>query len=187
MVHGPLPRAGLCLAHLTTLTKLSNGDGKPLLIQAGDSLPPNLQHLAVRDILDVTPLLTLPHLTHLSMCASTTSAAQLQLLGSSSSNGGCGSTGLQCVSLCYGDMEAAAAAAAGWPSLPLDRLELRAAEGTLPAQTLDTLGRLRRLRRLEVYGGGCRGFAAAAVFEATLGQLAGALAQMSKLEVGVGL
>lgn len=182
--------AGLSLAHLTALTKLTNGDGKPLLVQAGDTLPPHLQHLGVRDVLDVTPLLPLSHLTFLSMCSSTTSAAQLQRVGDAligSSSGSCSgsSTGsqLQSVSLCYGDMEAAAAAAGGWPSLPVDRLELRAAEGTLPAQTLDTLGRLPGLRRLEVYGGGCGGFAEGAVFEATQRQLAQAVAQMTSLEV----
>lgn len=149
--HLLLRYTGLHLAHLTALTKLTNGDSKPLLIQAGDSLPPALQVLAVRDVLDVGPLLQLPNLTHLSMCASTTPAEQLALLGGSScgsSGGGGGSSGgvgvdssgskagLRSVSMCYGDMQAAAAAAAGWPLLPLDRLELRAAEGRLPAHTI---------------------------------------------------
>jgi hypothetical protein len=173
------------LGHLTALTKLSNGDGKPLLVQSGDVLPHTLHSLAVRDVLSVTPLLDLPHLSRLSMCASTTHAQQLQQLAASTvgvSSSGSGSK-LQCVALCYSDMEAAAAAAGSWPLLPLDRLELRATEGTLPAHTCQTLGALAGLRVLEVYGGGCGGFSEAAVVQATQGELAGALAAMTCLEV----
>jgi hypothetical protein len=90
---------------------------------------------------------------------------------------------LRCVSLCYGDMAAAAAAASGWSGLPLRVLELRAAEGTLPTATVKGLRQLQQLRRLDVYGGGCGGFSQVAAFEATQGQLAAALSCMTDMEV----
>lgn len=177
----PAACAGLALGHLTALTRLTNGDSKPLLVQAGDALPPHLRVLEVRDVLDTSPLLALADLTQLGMCASTTRAAQLQLL---STDGACTSnSSLQSVSLCYGDMEAAAAAAQGWPCLPLVRLELRAAEGTLPLLSPPVFPLLTRLRRLEIYGGGGGGFAQAAVVEATLVQLAAAIQHMTGLQV----
>lgn len=49
------------------------------------------------------------------------------------------------------------------------------------------LGRLPKLRKLEVYGGGCRGFAEAAVFEASQQQLAGVIRNLTRLEVRVRL
>jgi hypothetical protein len=200
-------RPGLCLSHLTALTKLTS-DGKPLLIQAGDALPPSLRVLHVRDCMSAAPLLSLQELQELSMCASTTPAATLQQLGSSSSSstgggsrpavnsssssgsdaGSSGSTNssssstLQAVHLTYADMEAAAAAADGWPALPLVSLSLRAAEGCLPAATFHTFGQLRQLQHLDVCGGH-GGFAAAAVLGVTQQGLASALRQMRSLQV----
>lgn len=79
------------------------------------------------------------------MSLSTTAAAELQVIAE-------GLPGLQEVLLCYGEMADAAAGAAGWSALPLRSLDFRAVEGCVSASTLEQLGKLQHLIKLDVYG-----------------------------------
>ncbi|KAF6254225.1 hypothetical protein COO60DRAFT_1627961 [Scenedesmus sp. NREL 46B-D3] len=163
----------LKLGHLTKLTELSSSS-KPLVLQQGDELPASLVVLRVRDCRASEPLLSLTRLQVLEMSLSTTPADVLLALAS-------GLPQLQEVSLCYGEMADAAAAAAGWSALPLRSLDFRAVEGCVSAATLQQLATLQDLVRLDVYGGtGCCRYAGK--FEATPQQLAAVLGQMTGLQ-----
>ncbi|WIA17041.1 hypothetical protein OEZ85_013949 [Tetradesmus obliquus] len=163
----------LQLGHLTRLTELSSSS-KPLVLQEGDVLPASLVVLRVRDCWASTPLLPLTKLEVLDMSLSTTPAEVLLAVAA-------GLPQLREVSLCYGEMADAAAAAAGWSALPIRSLDFRAVEGCVSAATLQQLGKLQDLVRLDVYGGtGCCRHAGK--FEATPQQFAAVLGQMTGLQ-----
>eukprot|EP00775_Hariotina_reticulata_P011614 gene11614-11758_t len=165
----------LQLAHLTRVTELTS-EGRPLIVQPGDELPPNLAILKVRDVQAAGPLLSLSQLCLLDMHMSTTPAGDLQEMGSHLPR-------LSDVRLCYTDMTDASVkqAAAGWQALPLKNLEFRGCEGHCEVSVLEQLAKLSMLTSLEVYGGlGCCKFAG--IFDVTAHGLAGVLQQMTALE-----
>lgn len=163
----------LQLGHLTRLTELSSSS-KPLVLQEGDVLPASLVVLRVRDCWATAPLLPLTQLEVLDMSLTTTPAEVLLAVAA-------GLPQLREVSLCYGEMADAAAAAAGWSALPIRSLDFRAVEGCVSAATLQQLGKLQDLVRLDVYGGtGCCRHAGK--FEATPQQFAAVLGQMTGLQ-----
>ncbi|WIA23372.1 hypothetical protein OEZ85_000135 [Tetradesmus obliquus] len=135
--------SGICLSHLTNLTSLRTD--KLFSLEAGDLLPASLQQLAIGEINSVQRLVGLTGLRDLSAYASHVPQLRLQRLARSL-------TQLTRVQLCY--QSGADDAAAAWPLLPLQHLELQevdaVTDATIQPATLQQIGNLTQLTYLYI-------------------------------------
>ncbi|WIA43854.1 hypothetical protein OEZ86_010269 [Tetradesmus obliquus] len=135
--------SGICLSHLTNLTSLRTD--KLFSLEAGDLLPASLQQLAIGEINSVQRLVGLTNLRDLSAYASHVPQLRLQRLARSL-------TQLTRVQLCY--QSGADDAAAAWPLLPLQHLELQEVDAltdtTILPATLQQIASLTQLTYLYI-------------------------------------
>ncbi|KAF6249586.1 hypothetical protein COO60DRAFT_1647860 [Scenedesmus sp. NREL 46B-D3] len=129
---------GICLTHLTQLTALRTD--KLFSLESGDLLPASLRQLEIGEINSVQRLVGLTALRSLSAYASNVPQLRLHRVARSLSQ-------LTRVQLCY--KSDANEAAAAWPLLPLQHLELQEVDAlTTAALQLTTLQQISCLTKL---------------------------------------